>query len=399
MAINTDVKIQQIDATVDIIIVGGGLTGCIAAAAFSRLGLRVTLIDNGRRANDDRTTAISAAASEFLASVGIWQDVPFAPIKDICITDYNAPMACYFKASEVQQDAFGYIVSNSWLKKKALSLAGIKPINAAVKNVQYDAKTQNTTVTLDNGTIHTARAVIAADGRNSGVRQQVGITAKNHAYAQTAIVATIAHEQPHHGMAHERFLPGGPLALLPLNDDGDIYQSAMVWTERAAVADQLLSLPEEDFTNLLQARFGDWFGTVSLHSKRQGWPLSVVHADQYAKDNVFLLGDAAHAIHPIAGQGFNLSLRDLAFLYSAFKDALQVGLFPDLARVAGQYNLRRRPDNTSMVKATHLLNNLFMDDRLAVQKLRRAGLQIVDVLPPVKGFFMKHAMGHSRLAG
>ncbi len=368
------------------VIVGGGLAGSIMAAVMKQSGFEPTVIERKNSIQDNRTTAISHAAAAFLKLIGVWQDVPQSPIESIEITDYNASSKCIFEAKDVGIEAFGHIVENSWLRQRALDVASVSPINDEVVSME---NTEKPSVRLASGKIITTDIIIAADGRNSPIRKMLGIAAPVSSYEQAALVGVISHIKPHKQRAFERFLPGGPLALLPLQQQ----KSAMVWSERAAVANEMQQLSKKDFNDILQQRFGNALGELSLDNDLSCYPLSVVHAQQYAVDSTFLVGDAAHGIHPIAGQGFNLSLRDMEYLQEQLKQFTRLGLPINTSIVANNYNVRRRLDNTAMVAGTHILNNLFINDKMIVQQLRKLGLFGVDKLPPVKKFFMRYASG------
>jgi 2-octaprenyl-6-methoxyphenol hydroxylase len=218
-------------------------------------------------------------------------------------------------------------------------------------------------------------------------------------YGQTAIVATVAHEVPHEGVAHEHFLPSGPFALLPMTDAADerggpAHRSSLVWTERRALVPAMLALNEQAFAQELQRRFGDSLGRLSLWGgRRWSYPLSLLHAERYLDTRLALVGDAAHGIHPIAGQGLNLGLRDVAALAECIVDARRLGLDVGDATVLERYQRWRRLDTMALIAATDSLNRLFSNDLPPVRLLRDLGLAAVNQMPPLKRFFMRHAMG------
>jgi 2-octaprenyl-6-methoxyphenol hydroxylase len=230
---------------------------------------------------------------------------------------------------------------------------------------------------------------VAADGRNSALRAAAGIKCVSWDYRQTGIVCTVAHERPHRGTAQERFLPAGPFAILPMTGN----RSSLVWTERADLAPAILALAADEFLAELALRFGDHLGRLSVVGPRWSYPLSLHHAESYVDRRLVLVGDAAHGIHPIAGQGLNLGLRDVAALAEVLVDAGRLGLDLGQADVLERYQRWRRVDVLSLSAVTDLLNRLFSNDIAPVKLVRDLGLAAVNALPPLKRVFMRHAMG------
>ena len=244
-------------------------------------------------------------------------------------------------------------------------------------------------MTLDDGRTLSAPVILGADGRQSRLRELAGIRATTTDYGQSSVVDTIAHEQPHHNLAHERFLPGGPLALLPLRNQC----SALVWTDQTKVAEHIARLDDTAFGAALQERIGDSLGRLTPLGPRRVYPLSLVVAEAYVAERVALVGDAAHAIHPIAGQGFNLGLRDVAALAEVLTDASWLGLDLGGATVLRDYQRRRRFDTMSLVAATDGLTRLFSNDITPLRRLRGLGLGLVERIPAFKRVAIRHAMG------
>jgi len=247
---------------------------------------------------------------------------------------------------------------------------------------------------LAGGGFVAARLAVACDGRFSALRAAAGIGVTRWDYAQTSIVTSIAHERPHRGIAHERFLPAGPFAVLPLPDAADGgHQSSLVWTERAELAPAMLALPAPEFAEEIMARFGGGLGRITADGRRWSYPLGVTIADRYVAARVALAGEAAHAIHPIAGQGLNMGLRDVAALAECLADTARLGLDIGSPQALARYERWRRFDNLSLLAVTDVLNRLFSNDIPPVRLTRDLGLFVVDQAAPLKRLFMRHAMG------
>ena len=230
---------------------------------------------------------------------------------------------------------------------------------------------------------------VAADGANSSLRAAAGIETVRWSYEQTGIVCTVAHERPHRGIAHERFLPAGPFAILPMTGD----RSSLVWTERADLASALMEASPAVFARELGARFGDFLGGLEPTGPRWSYPLNLTHAKRYTAPRLALAGDAAHAIHPLAGQGFNLGIRDAAVLAELVVDRARLGLDIGEGDVLAHYQRRRRFDSVLLIGVTDGLNRLFSNDSQGLRLIRDVGLAAVNEMPPLKRFFMRHAMG------
>jgi 2-octaprenyl-6-methoxyphenol hydroxylase len=366
---------------------------------------------------DGRSSAIARGTQQALQVLGLWQGMApaAAPILDIRISDGRlgtgraggaSALHLHFSHQEVAtaEDArpLGYIVENTAIRRacldRARSVARID-LRAPADLAEVDRRPGGVTARLSDGTAIRARLLVAADGRGSVQRQAAGIKVTELGYGQTAIVATIAHSLPHGGVAHEHFLPSGPFALLPMTDASDdsgrpLHRSSLVWTERRALVDAMMALDEAGFAAELQRRFGDSLGRLALWGGRR-WthPLSLLHAERYIDTRLALIGDAAHGIHPIAGQGLNLGLRDVAALAECIVDARRLGLDVGSATVLERYQRWRRLDNMALIAATDSLNRLFSNDLPPVRLLRDLGLAAVNRMPPLKRFFMRHAMG------
>jgi 2-octaprenyl-6-methoxyphenol hydroxylase len=249
-------------------------------------------------------------------------------------------------------------------------------------------------IALKSGRQLRAQLVASAEGRFGTLREDAGIGARAWSYHQTAIVLVAHHEQSHRGVAQEKFLPGGPFAILPMNDsETGAHRSSIVWTEKASLARRLLELDGPRFQAEFARRFGDYLGHVEPVGPRWSFPLGLVHAERYVDERMVLVGDAAHGIHPIAGQGYNLGVRDIAALVEVLIDAKRLGLDVGAADTLERYARWRRADNFTMVAATDLLNRLFSNDIAPLRLIRDVGLATVNRVPPLRRFFVRHAMG------
>lgn len=396
--------------TTRVLIVGGGLAGMTMAAALGRHQVDTLVVDRlGRPAlvdagYDGRTTAISLSSRRVLEATDLWPEVADQgePILDIRIADDatgDRPglSVLHFDHREVGREPFGHIVDNRALRIAQFDvvdrLATVQHLSG-VTVVGLSADTTGVDVVLADGRTIRAELVIGADGRGSLVRQQAGITARRWRYDQTALVCVMGHAIPHQGVALEHFLPAGPFAVLPMTDGVDgMHRSSVVWTERPAAAEAFLNGPVTDFEAGLAHRVNGYLGDVHLEGRRFAYPLGVLHADRYIAARIALVGEAAHAIHPIAGQGLNLSLRDVAALTELVIDRARLGLDLGDPALLTRYERWRRPDTVAMLLATDGLNRLFATAAPPIKLLRNAGLSVVGRLRPAKQFFMKTAMG------
>ncbi len=381
--------------------------GNALAIALAQGGIRVTVIDPLPRtqqvdaAFDGRTSAISSGSVRILSHMGVWQHMaPHAqPIHDIRVCDQDKPGYVHYSDKDVGEP-FGYIVENHVLRRGLyLGLEGEPQIRVITsKVVGFSTTASSATVALASGEHMTAPLLIAADGRFSNLREQAGIPHRVISYDQTAIVCVMEHEHPHAGLALEKFYPAGPFALLPLvTHPGEAHRSGVVWTESDTDAPHYLALSDAAFNAELQRRVGiqadNYWGTVKAVGKRFSYPLKLMHADTFVAQRFALVGDAAHGIHPIAGQGVNLGYRDVAALSQLLIDRHRLGLDIGVSSVLAHYQRWRRFDSFSMTASTDLLNRLFSNRLPGVSLMRRAGMVAVDRLPPLKKYFMRHAMG------
>ncbi len=384
----------------DILIAGGGMVGLSMAIALARDGVQVAVLEKTampaqlEEKFDGRVSAISLGSQRILADIGAWEFMrEYAePILDIRVTDGSAPLFLHYDHREVGDDPFGYILENRHtrygLQAAAAKLETLTIIdNFAIKNLICDAA--SATVVGADGTTLKARLVIGADGRGSQIRELAGIKTTSWSYKQTAIVCTIEHELPHNGLAQERFLPVGPFAVLPMLGN----RSSLVWVEPDERAPVYMELPEEEFVQEIAERIGGYLGKIKTIGGRFSYPLSLLHARAYTAQRVALIGDAAHGMHPIAGQGVNLGFRDVAELRELILAKYSIGLDIGGESLLADYARLRKFDNITMLAVMDILNRLFSNNILPVRLARDAGLWAVGKMPPLKRFFMRHAMG------
>lgn len=384
----------------DVAIVGGGPVGTTLAVALAKAGFAVALVERApvevlaADAHDGRGSAIALGSKRILDALGLWAPVAATagPILDIRVSDGPSRLFLHYDHSAVSDEPLGWIVENRHLRRAgfaALAESGVTLVApASVTAVERSGGTAR--LQLADGRSIAAGLVVGADGRGSVVRKAAGIAATGWSYPQTALVCSVRHAEPHRNIAHERFLAAGPFAMLPLADP---HLSSVVWTERTALAPAMMALDDGAFSQAMEARFGDFLGRLAVEGRRWSWPLSLHHAARYVDPRLVLVGDAAHGIHPIAGQGLNLGLRDIAVLAEVLVDARRLGLdIGDLAQLE-RYQRWRRPDNVALLVATDALNRLFSNDIGPLRLARDLGLAAVNRLPPLKGLFMRQAMG------
>ncbi len=407
-------------ATTEVLISGGGMVGLTLGIALAGAGVAVVVLEPTDPAMatdaafDGRSSAIARGTQRLMAALGIWPGMAAAaaPILDIRVSDGRIGSAASRlflhygrdELAEATDEPLGYIVENrvvrAALHARASALPGLRLITPArLAKAERGAGAAPAEAVLGDGRCLRAGLVVAAEGRGSPLRAAAGIPVTTWDYPQSGIVCTVAHEAPHHGVAHEHFLPAGPFALLPMTDGpmtntgGGTHRSSLVWTERRALVPAMLALDDEAFGAELQRRFGDSLGALRPAGRRWSYPLSLMHAERYVAHRLALVGDAAHVIHPIAGQGLNLGLRDVAALAETVVEARRLGLDPGDAAVLARYQQWRRFDNTVLMIATDGLNRLFSNDSAPLRLARDVGLAAVNRLPPLKRFFMRHAMG------
>lgn len=402
--------------SVQVCIMGAGPVGGTLACRLAAAGVTVALIDKAalppmeNPAFDGRAYAIAAGSRVFLEDAGLWNvlNVPPNPIKDIRVTDGRigrpaSRLHLHFDHREAGDDPrpFGWMVEARSLRKalNARFPAQERLHLFASAEANVERSDDGCVVRLGNGSIIRCRLVIAAEGRNSPLREQAGIQVTRIPYHQTAIVCAIAHERPHHDVALEHFLPAGPFAALPMGPSADVepggaeHVSAIVWTERTKDAPFFLALDDKRFAREAGRRLGAQLGAIRAVGSRWSYNLSAMIAHRYVDRRLALAGDAAHGIHPIAGQGLNLGFRDGIALAELIIMAVQTGEDVGGDALLERYQRVRRSDNLLMFAMTDGLDRLFSTDRRAIRTARDLGINAVNSLGPIKRGFMRQAMG------
>ncbi|MBC7906622.1 MAG: UbiH/UbiF/VisC/COQ6 family ubiquinone biosynthesis hydroxylase [Rhodospirillaceae bacterium] len=385
---------------VDVVVIGGGPIGGLTACCLASAGLDVAVIEAAepsalsRPGSDGRSIAVALSAQRVFAGAGIWplMEPEAQPILEIRVTDGSSPLFLHYDHEAIGDEPFGWIVENTTIRRAVHQRLGELPsarLIAPARVVGVERGATHATVTLADGRTLRTALVVAADGRASPTRQGAGIGLTRWDYHQSGIVCTVAHEKPHNGVAHEHFLPSGPFAILPMQGN----RSSIVWTEKLHLADAIVGQSDEGFLAELNSRFGDFLGRVELAGPRFHYPLSLQFAERATDRRLALVGDAAHGMHPIAGQGMNMGVRDVAALAEVVVDARRLGLDVGGPDVLARFQRWRRFDNMLMLGLTDVLNRLFSNDIGPLKLARDLGLAVVQAMPGMKRVFMKHAMG------
>ena len=397
----------------EVCVVGAGPVGGVLACLLDAAGVRTLVVDRAALPPmehpdfDGRCYAVAAGSRRILEQAGLWAALPYAPgpIRGIRVSDGKVGRApsrlrLDFDVSELGESAeggaFGWMVEARALRMALNARLHAAPgvIVAAPGRARVERAADGARVHLDDGRTLACRLVVAAEGRDSPLREAAGIAATRFGYGQTGLVGAIAHERPHGGVALEHFLPAGPFAQLPMaGTDGAPNASAFVWTERTQAASRLLALDDAGFARELRRRLGGHLGEIRLLGRRWSYPLGALHAHRYVDTRLALVGDAAHGIHPIAGQGLNLGFRDVACLAGLVAEAAANGGDPGDPALLRRYQARRRPDNLLMLAATDSLDRLFSSDFPPLRLARDLGIAAVDRIGPLKRGFMRQAMG------
>jgi 2-octaprenyl-6-methoxyphenol hydroxylase len=386
------------------IVIGGGALAGLALALALRQGLGpelpIVVVDpalNTRPSRDPRATAIVAACRRLFEAIGVWSEVAAGaqPILDMVVTDSKLedatrPVFLTFGGNVEPGEPFAHMVENRYLIDALVTRATAEGIDLRALAVSdFATRSDGVTVTLSDGNIIEASLLVAADGARSKLRERAGIATHGWDYDQSGIVVTVGHERDHHGRAEEHFLPSGPFAILPLTGN----RSSLVWTEKRTEAARIIALDGEEFHGELERRFGLHLGEVRALDKPRAFPLGYFVARSFIGDRLALVGDAAHVIHPIAGQGLNMGLKDVAALAEVVVEAARLGIDPGQTDVLERYQRWRRFDTMAMGFATNSLNFLFSNESTLLRTLRDIGLGLVDRAPPLKGLFIRQAAG------
>jgi 2-octaprenyl-6-methoxyphenol hydroxylase len=385
----------------ELVIAGAGLTGMLLGLACAGAGLSVAVVDPQDPSAmltpgfDGRTSAIAYGSRLVFDGIALWPDIAAEaePIREIRVADDNSPLFLHYDSRDLGGDMpLGYIVENRVLRRALYERARALPnlqLIAPRRIEAVEASATGAVALLDDGERLRARMVAAADGSKSPLRQAAGIRSTQWRYNQTGIVTTVAHARPHGGIAVEHFLPSGPFAILPMTGN----RSSIVWTEHADLAPRILALPEAEFAAELRARFGGFLGEIEPVGSHWAYPLALLQAERYVTRRLALVGEAAHVIHPIAGQGLNIAIRDVAALAELIVDQRRRGLDIGDDWVLERYQQWRRAGALLLAAVTDGLNRLFSNTIPPVRLARDLGLAAVHRLPPLKRLLMRHAMG------
>lgn len=394
------------DRPYDIVVAGGGMVGASLALAIAPLGLRVAVVEpvardaDAQPSFDDRTTALSRSSQRMFEAMGLWDDIAAAatPIARIHVSDQGRFGLSHIDAEEQRVEALGYVVINRVLGsviQSALTAAGGLEMlcPARIKAAETGPDCVRVTVEADATTRQlSCRLLVAADGANSSVREMVGITAEQLAYGQRAVIGNLVTEKPLENCAYERFTENGPLAMLPMTEG----RVGFVWTVSEQDAERVLGLDDAAFLEELQRQFGNRLGTLSRVGERAAYPLMLSKALRLTAQRAVLVGNAAHGLHPVAAQGFNLGLRDVAALCDCIADAIAAGggeVDVGDGQLLRRYAEWRRSDQKKLVGFTDGLVRLFGASAPPLRVLRSLGMLGFDLVPGVRSLFAKHTMG------
>lgn len=390
----------------DVLIAGGGLNGPALALALAQAGLRVIVIDARPAATraeagfDGRAYALAIASKRLLQAVGVWRSVEerVQPILKIKASDGHAgqgpaPFFLTFDAAEIEEGPMGFMLEDRFLYAAFLdamaAAPGVTLLSGQTVTAQ-EADAAGVTVTLASGRALTAKLLVGCDGRGSGVAQRAGIRRQGWGYGQTALVTAIRHERDHEGTAQQFFMPSGPLAILPLPGG---HHSSIVWSETEARAAEIQALDDDAYLAALRPRFGDYLGEIALAGVRFTYPLSLSLAEHFIAPRVALVGDAAHGVHPVAGQGLNLGLRDVGALAEVLAGAARRGEDIGSPVTLEEYQRWRRFDSTALALGMDAVNRLFSNDNPVLRLGRDLGLGLVNALPGLRRRFIRQAAG------
>jgi 2-octaprenyl-6-methoxyphenol hydroxylase len=391
----------------DLLITGGGLNGAALALAAARAGLSATVIDalpRDTRADpefDGRSYALALGSVRLLRGLGLWDALAdhAQPMREIRVSDGRVGdaevfLGLQFDSAEIEEGPMGHMLEDRYLRRALLDAMDAEPLVTPLSDARVTAQevdARGVRVTLEDGRVLSGRLLVGADGRASGTARRAGIGRMEWGYGQRALVCAIAHERPHEGVAHQLFLPSGPLAILPLPGN----RSSIVWSETDAQARAIDALDDEGYLTVLRPRFGDFLGGISLAGKRFTYPLGLSLAHAFVAERLALVGDAAHGVHPIAGQGLNAGLRDVAALAHVLDHARRRGEDIASAPVLDRYQRWRRFDTATLALATDTFNRLFSNDNALLRLGRDIGMAAVGAVPGLRRSFIREAAGLS----
>lgn len=383
----------------DIAIVGAGMVGTTLAAALHRAGFDVALVEAGHPVHYDpqddydlRVSALSAASQRLFQRLEIWPAIAagrISPYREMHVWDSTGHGLLHFDAAELGLPELGHIVENHLIQQAAWNALDTVSVYCPARLSALEAHADGYQLKLQDQDPIEARLVVGADGADSRVRELAGIGTRGWAYEQRGIVCNVSTEKPHRHTARQRFLPTGPLAFLPLADG----RCSIVWSADLVESEALMKLDDAAFRSRLDEAFGGELGAITALSQRAAFPLRMLHADKYVQAHLALVGDAAHVIHPLAGQGVNLGLLDVAALVQVLTEAKNQGRDIGELRVLERYERWRRGDNLMMVAATDGLKRLFGSTNPLLKFARNHGLGAVNAIAPLKNLFIRHAMG------
>jgi 2-octaprenyl-6-methoxyphenol hydroxylase len=390
----------------DILIAGGGLNGPALALALAQGGFRVTVVDaraplaRAETGFDGRAYALAIASVRLLTAIGVWPHVAdkAQPMLEIKASDGRAgegaaPFFLHFDAAEIEEGPMGHMLEDRHLYAAFLQAMQATPgitLLSGETVVAQEVGASGVTVTLASGRKLTAGLLVGCDGRGSGTAARAGIKRVGWGYGQTALVTAIKHERDHQGIAQQFFMPSGPLAILPLKGG---HHSSIVWSETDETAAAIQALPDAEYLEALRPRFGDFLGEIALAGERFTYPLSLSLAERFIAPRVALVGDAAHGVHPIAGQGLNLGLRDVAALAEVLILARRRGEEPGSPAALEEYQRWRRFDSTGLALGMDTVNRVFSSDNPLLRLGRDLGMGVVNAIPALRRSFIRQAAG------
>jgi len=392
---------KEKDIQADVVIVGGGMAGLTSAIGLATNGMKVAVIDiaaadtTTAESFDGRACALSYSTCQLFEALDIWPHMePYAqPILEVRVTDGPGLLHTHLDHEDLGEGPLGHMLENRHTRIALYArLSEVDNINLIapdkVKDITRSAN--KVTLTTEGGYTVEAPLLLGVDGRGSMVREWAGIKVTKWGYKQDGIVCAVEFEHSHCGIAHEKFLPSGPFAILPLTGN----RASLVWTEKDHLTKTIMGLSDRAFQSEVQRRMGDFLGGVKVVGGRWAFPLTLQFAERFVDDRVALVGDAAHGMHPIAGQGLNLALRGVAALIEVLVDAHRTGQNIGSKTVLRQYEQWRTTDTAALLSVTDVLNRLFSNNITPVRVARDIGLAVTDQLPPLKNFMMQHARGN-----